>query len=152
MGKINWRGVLISGLIVGTADILCACINANIQNNLKPGFILEYIASGVFGAKAFGGGLGMQLAGLLFHFIIAYALTVVFFLLRPSSAMKIFTGIVYGCFAWVITNLVIVPLSEIPLPKRPFDPWQAALNAGILIVAIGIPLAYLEPYFRKKRS
>lgn len=152
MGKINWRGVLISGLIVGTADILCACINASIQRGTKPGLVLEYIASGALGAKAFGGGLGMQLAGLLFHFIIAYALTIVFFLLRPASAMKIFTGIVYGCFAWVITNLLIVPLSEIPLPKRPFDPWQAALNAGILILAIGIPLAYLEPYFRKKRS
>lgn len=150
MQKINWRGVLISGLIVGTADILCACINANIQRGTKPGLVLEYIASGALGAKAFGGGLGMQLAGLLFHFIIAYALTIVFFLLRPSSAMKIFTGIMYGCFAWVITNLLIVPLSDVP--KSPFKPWKEAINAGILILAIGIPLAYLEPYFRKKNN
>lgn len=150
MKKINWRGVFISGLIVGTADILCAFANANIQRGTKPGFVLEYIASGVFGNSAFGGGLSTQLAGLLFHFLIAFGLTLAFFVLRPASAAKIFTGIMYGCFAWVITNLVIVPLSAVGAPKKPFDPWQAALNAGILVIAIGIPLAFLEPYFRKK--
>lgn len=152
MNKINWRGVLASGLIVGTADILCACINANVQRGTKPGIVLEYVASGVYGSSAFGGGLGIQLMGLLFHFIIAYALTITFFLLKPASGLKIFTGIMYGCFAWVITNLVIVPLSSVGAPKKPFDQWQAALAAGILIVAIGIPLAYLEPYFRKQKS
>ncbi|HRH60078.1 MAG TPA: hypothetical protein PL045_05880 [Chitinophagaceae bacterium] len=44
-------------------------------------------------------------------------------------------------------NLIVVPLSN--SPKFPFDAARAAIAASILIVCIGIPLAFMAKSNKK---
>ncbi len=72
-----------AGLLAGTLDISAACIHAYLLRGTTPVQVLRYVASGVWGTDAFQGGTGIALQGLLFHFIIAFGWTVLFFLAYP---------------------------------------------------------------------
>jgi hypothetical protein len=109
------------GLLAGTLDILSACLQAYIVRGTSPETVLRYIASGAFGKAAFTGGWGMALTGLLF------------------------TAIVYGIFIFVVMNMVVLPLTKIQRASFQID--KAAIAAGILIVAIGLPLSFFARRF-----
>lgn len=147
--------IIKAGLIVGTLDISAAFIYYYITTGNKDVFtILRYIASAVFGKEAFAGGVTMSVAGLIFHYLVTFSFTVFFFWifrrLKFSSKNVLLTGIVYGLFTWAIMNLVVVPLTKIG--TRPFNLFNASINALILIICIGIPLAFMANRFYKLRS
>jgi hypothetical protein len=131
------------GLLAGTLDILLACLQAYIVRGTSPEIVLRFIASGALGKPAFTGGWEMPLIGLLFHFIIAYSFTILFFLLYPSIKFMrksiVLTAIVYGTFIFVVMNLLVLPLTKIT--RVPIQPDKAAIATLILIVAIGLPLS-----------
>jgi hypothetical protein len=80
--------IVMAGLLVGTLDILSAFIYYFIKTGEKNVFnVLKFIASGIFGKAAFSGGNMMIIAGLVLHFIIAFAFTIIFFWIFPK--MKI---------------------------------------------------------------
>ena len=143
--------VVKAGLIVGTLDILAAFLYFFIKTHSNPLTVLKFISSGLFGKEAFDGGSEMLLAGLVLHYTIALAFTIFFFWLYPKltifSQHKIVTGICYAIFISIIMNLVVIPLSKIP--HRSFD-LNAIINVVILMLSIGIPLAYLADKFYKK--
>jgi hypothetical protein len=146
--------IIKAGLIVGTLDISAAFIYYYIATGNKDVFtILRYIASAVFGKEALTGGAGMSIAGLIFHYLIAVSFTIFFFWLyrRVTFLSKniVLTGIVYGLFIWAVMNLLVVPFSKIG--SRPFNLRNASINALILIICIGIPLAFMADRFYKKR-
>jgi hypothetical protein len=142
------------GLLAGSLDIVAACLQAWLARGIKPLIILQYIASGAFGKAAFSGGWAMPLTGLLFHFIIAYGFTILFFLLYPSirimSKSVVATAIVYGVFIFVVMNLLVLPLTKIP--KGTFRLDRALIGIGILIVAMGLPLSILAKKFYQSKS
>jgi len=145
--------IIKAGLIVGTLDIFSAFIHYLIKTGQRhPLDVLKFIASGIFGKEASSGGTAMILAGLILHYIIAFAFTIFFFWIFPKikffSKNKILTGAVYGIFIWVVMNLVVVPLSNIP--HRPFNIVNVIINVIILIVCIGIPLSFMANTFYKK--
>src|SRR5687768_8187731 len=117
------------GLLVGSLDILAACLNAYIARGTSAVVVLKFIASGAFGKAAFAGGWQMPLLGLLFHFIIAYSFTTLFFLLYPSikimSKSIVITAIVYGIFIFVVMNFGVLPLTKIP--RSTFQPEKAVI-------------------------
>jgi hypothetical protein len=142
---MNTSRILQAGLLTGTLDIAAALIQYYIKTEKNPEPVLKFIASGVFGNEAFSGGSIMSLYGLIFHFIIAFAFTLFFFWVFPKmkllSKNRILTGIGYGIFIWLVMNLLVLPLSK--TPKLPFTLSGAAIAIGILIVCIGLPLAFL---------
>ncbi|HZI01653.1 MAG TPA: hypothetical protein VEX63_10925 [Flavisolibacter sp.] len=147
--------ILKAGLLVGTLDILAAFLYFFIQTgNDKVSIVLKYIASGVFGKSAMSGGVDMIIAGLVFHYIIAFAFTLVFFWLFPKIKIArqhtVLTGILYGAFIWAVMNLVVVPLSGIG--SRPFNWENALINLLILIVCMGIPLSLMALAFYNRKS
>jgi hypothetical protein len=147
--------LLKAGLIVGTLDILSAFVYYFIGTHGKPPWdILRYVASGLFGQAAYTGGPMMYMAGLFFHYVIAFSFTLFFFWLFPRvkafAIHKILTGIGYGIFVWSVMNLIVVPLSNIP--GRPLNVTHAIINAVILIVCIGIPLSLMANSFYKKAN
>lgn len=109
--------VLSAGLVVGTLDMLAAFLHYFLKTHNNPIVVLHFIASGVFGDRAYSGGLSMALWGLLFHFIIAFAFTVLFFLLYRSSRfiqrLGILFSVIYGAFMWSVTQFIVIPLSHI---------------------------------------
>ena len=154
MKKSLLPAILFSGFIVGTADIIAACLHAYLQTGVTPDRVLRFIASGVFSRKAFVAANQSMIAwGLFFHYIIAIGFTAIFYLIYPKikwlSANKIITGILYGIVIWGVMHFVVVPLSQTP-GGRKFE-WENALRAiAILTVAIGLPLSYLAARFYRR--
>lgn len=91
--------------------------------------------------------------GLALHYFIAFSFTIFFFLIYPKLKImawnKYVTAFVYGLFVWAIMNLVVVPLSNVT--HGTFNLKNAAINAGILIIAIGLPVSLIaQVYYSKK--
>lgn len=140
------KPLIITGLIAGTLDGLAACIMYVISSGKDPMNVFRYIASGVFGPDAFNGGVPMALWGIAFHYFIAFGWTVLFFIVALRASMLtrnwIVSGILYGIFVWAIMNLVIVPLSLVPM-KSGGREWLGMIKAAlVLIVCIGLPVSY----------
>ena len=147
--------ILWVGFLVGLLDISAAFIQTKIMfPERNPLGVLRYIAGAVFGKERASSENSMYFLGALFHFIIAYYFTTAFFLIYPHirflSKSRLLTGILYGIIIWAVMNLIVVPQTKIA--HRPFVLKNAAIAAGILIVAIGIPLSYLgyRFYYRRK--
>ena len=79
-----WKQICKAALIAGCLDITAACTQAWLAKSITPDIVLKYIASGVFGKDAFAGGTGYILFGLLVHFFIVFACTLVYFLVYPK--------------------------------------------------------------------
>ncbi|MEO6613464.1 MAG: hypothetical protein ABIT05_15820 [Chitinophagaceae bacterium] len=146
--------ILLTGFTAGLLDITAACTQYYIKTGKGPGNVLRYVASAVFGKKAFTGGLPMAGWGLLFHFIIAFGLTLFFFWIYPRVSWigknKIVAGIVYGIFAWLVTTQLIVPLSQIG--RQPIVFSKAIVAVLILVCCIGLPISLMtnKHYLYKK--
>jgi hypothetical protein len=97
----------------------------------------------VAGKAAFTGGYEMMAIGLLFHFIIAFACTAVFFLLYPILKILhhkiILNSLLIAIVTWAVTTQMVIPFSKIQQP--PFDAGKAAIAAGILFLCIGLPVS-----------
>lgn len=145
--------ILIAGLIVGTLDIICACIQTVI-NGRSPVGMLKFVASGVFGTEILSGSDIYAAWGLFFHFCIAMGWTALFFFLYPRiSAMrknKIVTGVLYGIFIQVMMSQVVLKLAN--TPPLPFNLKGQLIAAAILVFAIGIPLAFLADRHYKQKG
>jgi hypothetical protein len=151
------KAILQAWLIVGTLDITAATINYMIGGGTDPVNILVYISSGIFGMDAFKmDRTSMAILGMACHYFIAFSWTLVFFTVYPRMPIlarnRFLTGVGYGVFVWTMMSQIITRLSN--TPKGPFNLSGALINAGILCVAIGIPLSYLafKHFYGKKSS
>ncbi len=137
--------VLGTGLLVGSLDLLAACMQYYLKTGNGPTPVLKFIASGVFGADAFTGGDRMIVYGLLFHYSLAVSFTLFFFLIcavfPTLSKAKVTRGVVYGAAIWLVMNLIILPLSN--TPKTSLNWIDAGTGVLILIVCIGLPLSFI---------
>lgn len=146
--------ILAATLIAGSLDIFAAFISVYARGT-QPIKVLYYIASGVFGKEtAYNSGFGMAVLGLLFHYLIAFLFALFLFFVYPSLKSllknKILIGVLYGIFVWAVMNKVVVPLSNTP-PAKPT--LQSMIIAGsILIVCIGIPMAWIMNRFYSSRA
>ena len=146
--------ILVSGLIAGTLDGLAAIIQYMAGGKKNPEVIFKYIASGVFGRKAFTGGVPMITWGIVFHYIIALGFTGFFFWLYPafSSIGKhpILSGLLYGIIVWAIMRFVILPLSLVQL--QPFQFSKAIVPVLIIMFCVGLPVSLLaNKYYLYKK-
>ena len=152
--KNRVSAILLTGLVAGTMDITAACTQFYLKTQKGPAIVLQYIASGVFGKKAYSGGYAMAGWGLFFHFMIVYGLTIFFFWLYPRvkwiGENKIIAGVLYAVFAWLVTTQVIVRLSKIT--PQPFVFSKVIVAVLILIFCIGLPISLMtnKHYLYKK--
>lgn len=142
--NIPLKRILTVALIAGTLDGAAAVI---FLAKFKFAATFKYIASALFGNKAFAGGTEMILAGILFHYLIAFSFTLFYAFcvtkVKFLSANKVVSGILYGLFVWAVMNLIVVPSTRIP--QAGFDPQSALVNAVILVFCIGLPISLLIP-------
>ena len=137
--------ILIAGLIVGTFDAIAASVFSYGFSGSTPDKVFRYVASGVFGKEAFGGGMSVAAWGLFFHFIVATGWTALFYLLQPKISFlssKYIAGIAYGIFIWLMMNFVVVPLSNVPPATFHFTV-RTAVMIMIHMFIIGVPISYL---------
>ncbi|MDE3156031.1 MAG: hypothetical protein KGN76_13060 [Acidobacteriota bacterium] len=146
--------MLIAWLVAGTLDILAAVIYYPLTAPVTPVRILQGIASGVIGMRAFSGGPATAVLGLACHYLIALIWTVFFFVVFPRLKVLarnlIVTGLGYGVFVGLVMNLVVVPLSH--TPKGPFSLPHLIVAIVILLFTIGLPIAgIVGRYYREAR-
>jgi hypothetical protein len=137
--------VLIAWLLAGTLDISAAAIYYPLASGVKVTTLLQGIASGVLGDKAFAGGLETAMLGLALHYLIALIWTLVFLLVFRSVKGR-FTnlfliGMAYGIVVWFVMNMIVLPLSNVR--QGPFNLPQAIVGAVILMFCIGLPIAMI---------
>ncbi|WP_295712947.1 hypothetical protein [Mucilaginibacter sp.] len=132
--------------LTGTLDGIAAIIwNYFTNGSIHADIIFKFIASGVFGKAAFNGGAEMVLAGVIFHYLIAFLFTAVFYPLYPICDKllrnKYLIAIFYGVITWLVMNLAVVPLSKIGF--HPIKVQVALTGIIILIICIGLPIALI---------
>jgi hypothetical protein len=139
------KTILLSGLAAGILDATAGVIVYYIWFGFNPLQVLQFIAAGVYGPAAINGGAGMILAGLFFHFLIAYVVAAIYFYAYPTiiflNKYKIIAGLVYGLAIWVVMNLLILPYTN--LPAAPFDLGLAVTGIIWHMLLIGLPIALI---------
>lgn len=146
-----FRAILIAGLIIGTLDIFAAILHTLILGG-NPIRLLQYIGSALFGSRAFESAIPYAPLGLLFHYLWAFFWAWLYFFMAPIIEKRrigwIPSGIGYGVLVWVLMNLVVLPISLVP--SRPLTVSAVLIGIATLILAIGLPLAFMaHKYFKR---
>ena len=139
------KTVLLTGVFVGTTDLVAAYVTQWIKTGKFADRMLHYIAGGALGLEtSMKGGNAVAFLGLFFHYFIAFAFTLFFFLVFPRLKFlwfnKYLVGMLYGVFVAVMMSQVILPIT--PLPTGPFDLSNSIIGWITLGVVLGIPIAY----------
>jgi hypothetical protein len=146
--KSFWKTVLLTGLLVGTTDLIAAYIDQFVKTGKFADKMLYYIAGGALGLEtSMQGGFAIGLLGLLFHYFIAFSFTVLFFLLyRPlrlnnlNMPSLLAIGLLYGPFVASCMRFIILPLTKLPQDNG-FNLGKALIGWCVLGVVLGIPIA-----------
>jgi hypothetical protein len=142
--------VLWAGLVCGVLDITAALIVYGYLG-AKPVPLLQGIASGLLGPKAFQGGLATALLGLLCHFVIAFGAASVYFVasraIRPLIEHAVVFGALYGVAVYFFMNRIVLPLSA--AAKRPFSMKMMIIGVIIHIFCVGLPISLSIRRFSK---
>jgi len=135
--------VLMAWLLAGTLDITTAILYYVGPSRARATRLLQGIASGVLGARAFHEGAATAWIGLALHYLIALIWTLVFLVVfRTLSVLRrhlVVIGILYGIIVWLVMNLMVLPLSNVS--RAPFQPRAAAIAATILVLCVGLPIS-----------
>jgi hypothetical protein len=139
------KTILLTGLLVGTLDLVLAYVTQWIKTGSYSMGMLKYIAGGALGLEtSMKGGNGVAFLGLFFHYFICMFFTVLFFLVFPRLKFlwydKYLVGMLYGAFVYIMVNQVILYFT--PLPYKPFDLSAAVGGFFFLGLVIGVPVAW----------
>ncbi|MDG3581825.1 hypothetical protein [Galbibacter pacificus] len=145
--RLSFKKIGITTLVAGTADITAAMFNFLAQGGEHVSRIFRFIASGVFGQAAFERGSFMIYMGGLFHYLIAFLWTTLFFYFYPKLELRLhkaniyFIGIVYGLVIWCVMNLIVLPLSNTADLNNTHV--QDIIGMVILILCMGLPISLI---------
>lgn len=128
----------VGALVGGTLDLLQACILFGWDIPLA-------IAGGLLGKRAFSGGAGIYVLGILLHYFIATSAAAIYYgasrrlvYLRQSW---IVCGLFFGAAVEDVMRLVVLPLSALHA-RGPYELKDLLLGLGVHMVVIGLPIAF----------
>jgi hypothetical protein len=143
------RTILLAGLLAGVLDGIAAAAQAYLMRGMNPVVVFQYVASGALGRNAFDGGWLTAGLGIVFHLGVALSWAALFFFAYPSFSFlaksRVVNGVAYGLLIWLTMNLLVVPMSRIP--ARPFVLQNVVTGMLILIVMVGMPVAFIVPKY-----
>jgi len=128
----------VGGMIAGTLDLLQACILFGWDIPLA-------IAGGLLGRRAFQGGVGTYILGLLLHFFIALSAATIYY--ETSSRLTFLKehpfvcGLFFGAAVDEIMNLVVLPLSALHA-RGPYTLHDLILGLLVHMMVIGLPISF----------
>jgi hypothetical protein len=137
-----------AGLVAGTTNLIAA--GAIFGGTLAHG--LQLIASGLLGEGAFSGGATTAALGACLHYAISIAAAALYCEIagreRRLREHWLVGGTVFGVIAYLVMNLIVVPLSNAANPD--FSPAMIAKELVAHTVMFGLPIAGIVAlYFRK---
>jgi len=140
------RPIALGGMFIFISQLIHSWIVPSLIQKNPFIAVLQYIASGALGNAAFEGGIATALLGVFFHLIISFVIAGVFILSAARIPLlrryAIAGSLLYGFGAFIVMNLIVVPLSAAPPVPAPTMPW---LIEAIIehIVVVGLPLGIL---------
>ena len=137
------KAIVYGTLVAGTLDATNGVIFNFFAHNMNPVQVLQYIASGFYGAESFNMGLTSAAIGAISHYFIALVLMVIYLVAtRINTALnrapEVF-GSLYGAAVFVTMNFVVLPLTNVVhVPVT-----QAFLINGLIghALLVGLPIA-----------
>src|SRR5882757_313127 len=134
--------VVWGGLACGVLDITAALVVYG-YIGAKPLRLLQGIAGGLLGPRAYAGGIATALLGLLCHFVIAFSAAPVFVAASRFAPFPVrqavLSGVLYGIAVYFFMSRVVVPLSA--AAKFPFSLKMMVIGIIIHIFCVGLPVA-----------
>ena len=112
--------LLRAGLLTGVSDGLFSSVLSVAFYHSTVARLFQGVASTLLGPKAFEGGTGTALVGVLMHFGVAFGWSAVFLflVLRASGIRRLLAApagvskvaAMYGPFIWLVMSLAVIPL------------------------------------------
>lgn len=141
--KTITKAVVYGTLASGTLDAVNGVIFNHFAHNMNPVQVLQYIASGFYGADAFNMGLTGAAIGALSHYGIALVLMAIYLAATHVSGVlnrvpELF-GPLYGAAVFLTMNFVVLPLTNVV--HVPIT--QAFMINGLIghALLVGLPIA-----------
>jgi len=138
-----FHAILTAGLIVGVLDISSAFV-IWWQRGVGARRGLQGIAAGLLGTSSFDGGLVTAGLGLALHFLVAFVVVTVFYLVsRRIEFLTIYpiaSGILYGIGVYIVMYWFVLPTA---FPTFRHRLWNELLAIAIHISLIGLPCALI---------
>jgi hypothetical protein len=132
------QAVSIGGLVAGTLDLLQACLYFGWDIPLV-------IAGGLLGRKAFNGGAGTYILGVLLHYFIALsAATIYYAASRRLAFLKeswLICGLFFGAAVDDFMRLIVLPLSALH-SHGPYELTDLLKGVVTHMLVIGLPIAF----------
>jgi uncharacterized membrane protein YagU involved in acid resistance len=140
-----------AGLVAGATNLVAA--GAIFGGTMTHGF--QMIAAGLLGEQqALGGGLEAAMLGALLHFAISIAAAALYLwaALRYPALIRhwLVGGVVFGVLAYLVMNLVVVPLSRAANPDFSFGIIVKELVAHTVL--FGVPIAGIVRALARRSS
>ena len=140
------RSIVFGGMFIFIIQLIHSWIVPSLIQKNPYIVVLQYIASGILGNAAFEGGIATALLGVLIHLFISFIIAGVFILSADRIPLlrryAIPGALLYGFGAFIVMNLIVLPLSA--APPLPVPTMPQLIEAVIEhILAIGLPLGIL---------
>jgi hypothetical protein len=139
-----WKRILLGTLVVGSFDI-CEVILFYGFRDVPATRILQSVARGWLGSKAFSGGIPAALLGLATHYFIAFGVVTVYYIasrrLELLRRWPIVMGMVYGLGVFLVMNYIVLPKSKAGMAN--FTTVTLINQLFCHLILIGIPAAVI---------
>lgn len=141
-----------AGLACGVLDIGQAFLASWHFRGAMPSRVLQSVASGMLGPKAFQGGTATAVLGATLHFFIAFSVATVFYLASRKFSFLIqrpvLWGLIYGEVVFLFMNYVVIPLSAIHrTPALKGNPGLILTGPIGHLILVGLPIALIVRRF-----
>ena len=141
----GFLAIAVGGLTAGALDLLQACILFGWDIPLA-------IAAGLLGQRAFNGGAGTYILGVVLHFFIACSAAAVYYVASRSLTFlrehPVVCGLFFGAAVQEVMNLVVLPLSALH-SRGPYKLHDLILGLLVHMVVIGLPISFSVRRFAK---
>ena len=148
-----FRTIVTAGLVVGVLDI-CSAFVIWWQRGVALRRGLQGIAAGFLGPNSFDGGLVAAGLGLALHFLVAFLVVSIFYLVSRKieflTIHPVVSGVLYGIGVYIIMYWFVLPWA---FPTFRHRMWNELLAIVIHISLIGLPCALIvRRYSRQARQ
>lgn len=146
--------IVYGGIAIGILDFFDALIFFGwyLGTGVLP--VFQGVAAGILGRDAArAGGWNTWLLGVFLHFVVAFAIAAVFYLMSRVVPVllrhPIVSGLIFGVIAHFVMQIVVIPLSAIG--ATPTFPLKTTLN-GVIghALLVGLPVALIAHWSARR--
>jgi hypothetical protein len=140
--------IAVGGLAAGALDLAQALILFSKKVPLA-------IAAGLLGPKAFHGGAGTYILGVLLHFFIACSAAAIYFAVSRKLGFltehPLVCGLFFGAAVELVMRLIVLPLSALHA-MGPYTYRELVLGLLVHMVIVGLPISFSMWRFARQPS